>query len=168
MTTFVTVTVVLPGAGTSLELGLGRPTVKVGPDLSDQVGVVESELPPGGGFRIPHWHEDLYEIFYVLAGEIEYLLDRNWHPAPVGSTVFVPEGAVHAFRNATGRPARQLVIGPPGAIDLLAELGEHPRDQWEEVHERHRSHYAHAQLGGGRADFAAGAVEQAAQSDERG
>jgi hypothetical protein len=64
-------------------------------------------------------------------------------------------GTVHAFRNASGRPARQLVIGPPDAIDLITELGEHPRDRWEKVHERHRSHYAHAQHGGRRSGHTA-------------
>jgi uncharacterized cupin superfamily protein len=143
MTTAGTGTLVPPGAGASIELGLGRPTIKVGPSLSTQIGLVESELPPGGGFRIPHWHEDLYEVFYVLEGEIDYLLDREWRRAPAGSTVFIPAGTVHAFRNASDRPARQLVVGPPRAIEMLAELGGHPRDQWEAIHERHRSHYAH-------------------------
>ena len=106
----------------------------------------------------------------MLAGEIEYLLAGHWQCAPAGSTVFIPAGAVHAFRNASGRPARQLVIGPPGAIDLLTDLGEHPRGRWEQVHERHRSHYAHAPHGGGRPDPAAGTVAaagQAGQPDER-
>jgi uncharacterized cupin superfamily protein len=143
MTTAGTGTLVPPGAGASIELGLGRPTIKVGPSLSTEIGLVESELPPGGGFRIPHWHEDLYEVFYVLDGEIDYLLDREWRRAPAGSTVFIPAGTVHAFRNASGRPARQLVAGPPRAIEMLTELGGHPRDQWEAIHERYRSHYAH-------------------------
>ncbi len=62
---------VAPGAGVPIELGLGRPTIKIGPPLTTQIGLVESELPPGGGFSIPHWHEDLYEVFYVLEGEID-------------------------------------------------------------------------------------------------
>jgi hypothetical protein len=49
---------------------------------------------------------------------------------------------VHAFRNASARPARQLVIGPPQAMDMIAELSAHPCGQWEKVHERHRPHYA--------------------------
>ena len=170
MTTHGAGAVVLPGAGASIELGLGRPTVKVGPRLSDEISVMESELPPGGGFQIPHWHEDFYEVFYVLAGEIEYLLDGNWRRAPAGSTVFIPAGAVHAFRNASGRPARQLVIGPPGAVDLITELGQQPRDRWAEVHQRHRSHYAHAPHGRGRADHATrtvAAADEAGQPDER-
>jgi hypothetical protein len=88
---------------------------------------VESELSPGGGFRIPHWHEDLYEVFYVLKGEIDYLLGGDWRVAPVGATVFIPTGAVHAFRNASGRPARHLVAGPPRAVEMLTELSRHPR-----------------------------------------
>ncbi|MBV8955009.1 MAG: cupin domain-containing protein, partial [Solirubrobacterales bacterium] len=114
---------------------------KVGPALSAQIGVVEGEVPPGGGFRIPHWHEDLDEAFYVLEGEIEFLLDGQWRRAVAGSTVFVAAGTVHAFRNASDQPARQLVVGPVEVAELIAELGEHPRERWEEVHERHRSHY---------------------------
>ncbi len=159
-----------PGAGAPIELGLGRPMVKVGPRLSGQIGIVESELPPGGGFAVPHWHDDLYEVFYVLAGEIEYLLDGDWQCAPAGSTVFISAGTVHAFRNTSGRPARQLVIGPPAAIDLLTELAQHPRDRWEQVHERHRSHYAHPPHGAGRSDPAPGtapAAGQGGQPDQR-
>src|SRR5215471_3241379 len=135
-------TVLEPGGGISLNLGLGRPTIKVGTLLSGQIGVVEGELPPGGGFQVPHWHEDLDEVFYVLEGEIEFLLDGQWRRARAGSTVFVPAGTVHAFRNTSDRLARQLVMGPVEVVELIAELAEHPREQWEEVHERHRSHYA--------------------------
>jgi uncharacterized cupin superfamily protein len=131
-----------PGAGDPIDLGLGRPVIKIGPPLSTQIGLIESELPPGGGFSIPHWHEDLWEVFYVLEGEIEYLLGSQWRGATAGTTVFIPAGTVHAFRNASGRPARQLVAGPPQAIEMIIELGGHPREQWESVHERHRSHYA--------------------------
>jgi len=133
-----------PGAGAPVELGLGRPTIKVGPTLSGQIALLESELPPGGGFGVPHWHEDLDEIFYVLEGEIEYLLDGSWHRAAADTTVFIPAGTVHAFRNASGHRARQLAVGPPGAAELITELGQHPREQWEQVHARHRSHYAPA------------------------
>jgi uncharacterized cupin superfamily protein len=158
MTGIRTCMVVPPGAGTPVELGLGRPVIKVGPPLSAQVGLVESELPPGGGFRVPHWHEDLDEVFYVLEGEIEYLLDGEWRRAPAGTTVFIPAGAIHAFRNDSGRPARQLAIGPPGAVDLITELAGQPRERWARVHARHRSHYAHDRPGDRRADRAAAGV----------
>ncbi len=145
MTSVRDCTVLEPGAGVSIDLGLGCPTIKVGASLSSQVGVVEGELPPGGGFQVPHCHEDLDAVFYVLEGEIEFLLDGQWRRAATGSTVFVPAGTVHAFRNASDRSARQLVVGPVEVAELIAELGEHPRERWEEVHERHRSHYANQQ-----------------------
>ena len=135
-------TVLEPAGGRRIDLGLGAPTIKVGAALSRQVGMVEGEVPPGGGFQTPHWHEDLDEVFYVLEGEIEFLLDGRWRRALAGSTVFVAAGTVHAFRNASDRPARQLVVGPVEVAELIAELGDHPRERWEEVHERHRSHYA--------------------------
>lgn len=147
--------IVAPGAGAALELGLGRPTIKIGPPLSTQIGLLESELPPGGGFRVPHWHEDLDEGFYVLDGEIDYLLETQWRRAPAGTTVFIPAGTIHAVRNDSGRPARHLAIGPPGAVELITELAGHPRGQWEQVHARHRSHYAHSRPSGPRADHAA-------------
>lgn len=142
MTSVGSCTVLEAGAGGRIDLSLGCPTVKVGGLLSGQVGVVEGELPSGGGFQVPHWHEDLDEVFYVLEGEIEFLLDGQWRPVAAGGTVFVPAASVHAFRNASDRPARQLVVGQVEIAELIAELGEHPRERWEEIHERHRSHYA--------------------------
>ena len=47
-----------------------------------------------------------------------------------------------AGRDGKLGPARHLAIGPPDAVGLIAELGEHPRDRWAEIHERHRSHFA--------------------------
>lgn len=142
MTSVGSYTVLEPGAGVRIDLGRGRPTVKVAGSLSGQVGVVEGELSPGDGFPVPHWHEDLDEVFYVLEGEIEFLLDGQWRPVGAGGTVFVPAGTVHAFRNASERPARQLVVGPPEVAELISELGDYPRERWEEVHQRYRSHYA--------------------------
>ena len=135
--------VLAPGDGQPVDLGLGCPLIKLGPHQgSTQIGLVESEIPPGGGFRIPHWHDDLDEVFYVLDGELEFLLGESWVSAPAGTTVLVPAGTVHAFRNTTERTARQLVIGSPEVAELIGDLGDHPRQAWEAVHERHRSHYA--------------------------
>ena len=117
MVTARTGTLVPPGAGASIELGLGRPTIKVGPSLNAQIGLVESELPPGGGFSIPHWHEDLYEVFYVLEGEIEFLLADGPVLAGPGTFVAAPPGAVHGFRTSGPGRARMLnVHGPDGGF----------------------------------------------------
>ena len=72
-----------------------------------------------------------------FAATAVFLLDEQWRRAVAGSTVLVSAGVVHAFRNASDRLARQLVVGPVE----IAELGEYPPERWEEVHDRHRSHY---------------------------
>jgi uncharacterized cupin superfamily protein len=133
-----------PGEGEILHLGLSRPTVKVGAATgSTQLGVIDSFLPPGGGFHFPHWHEDLEEAFYVLEGEIDYLTGTTWTTAGPGSTVFVPATVIHAFRNTSGQPARHLAIGAPAEmVDLVRDLGAVTPDQFEAVHEQHRSHFA--------------------------
>jgi oxalate decarboxylase/phosphoglucose isomerase-like protein (cupin superfamily) len=79
-------------------------------------------------------------------------------PRAAGTTVFIPAGAIHAFRNDSGRPARQLAVGPPGAVELITELAGQPGERWAQVHARHRSHYAHYQPGGEHADRAAAGV----------
>lgn len=116
-------TVVLPGEGRHLRAGPTRPTVKVGPHLgSRQIGILESELPPGGGFP-GHVHDEYEEAFYVLDGEIEYLVDGVWTKAVAGATVFAPPGRVHGFRNTADKPARHLAISSPAdAMTMIEEL----------------------------------------------
>ena len=117
-----TAVIVPPGHGRELAAGSTRPTVKVGPhNGSHLIGMLESELPPGSGFP-GHVHDDYEEVFYVLAGEIQYLIDNDWTPASAGSTVFIPPGRVHAFRNAGDEPARHLAIASPAdAMTMIEE-----------------------------------------------
>jgi uncharacterized cupin superfamily protein len=137
--------VITPGEGSTHDFGRARPSIKVGPAAGSRLlGLLESKLQPGGGFAVPHWHDDFEEIFYVLEGEIEYLLGDTWTQTIAGTTVFVPPGTVHAFRNSSTRPARHLVVGAPAEVmDLIAELVAAPPEESEAIHERHRSHFAH-------------------------
>ncbi len=132
--------VIPPGDGDAITFPFGQPRIKVGRgDGHDQIGLLESELPPGGGFQLPHRHDDLDETFYVLEGTIDYLLDDTWIAAEAGTTVFVPAGVVHAFRNNTDRTARQLVLGSVEAIELVKELSRNPRERWGQVFADYRT-----------------------------
>ena len=133
-----------PGEGEILYLGVSRPTLKVSAATgSTWLGVIDSWLPPGGGFIFPHWHEDLEEAFYVLDGQIDYLTGSTWVTAGPGTTIFIPATVIHAFRNTSGQPARHLAIGAPAEMaDLVRDLGTAGPSQFEAVHEQHRSHFA--------------------------
>ena len=46
----------------------------------------------------PHVHQDVDEVFYVLDGEVEFLIGDKRRAARKGALVFVPRGTVHGFR----------------------------------------------------------------------
>jgi mannose-6-phosphate isomerase-like protein (cupin superfamily) len=57
----------------------------------------------------PHLHRRATELYYVLAGEGEVVLDGVAHPVRPGTMVHIPPGVAHAAR---GR-MRVLVVGIP-------------------------------------------------------
>jgi quercetin dioxygenase-like cupin family protein len=132
--------IVAPGDGRHLTAGSTRPTVKVGPHLGSRLlGLLESELPPGAGFP-GHVHEEYEEIFYVLEGEIEYLIGDEWASADKGSTVFVPAGTVHGFRNPGQDTCRHLAIASPAdAMTMIEELTIAGPDDLASVMARYRT-----------------------------
>lgn len=73
---------------------------------------------PGGG-PPPHWHENEEEIFHVLEGEAEFFKDGEWVAVPTGTTVYLPRGSVHTYRNAGKTPLKQLVQAIPAGFDTF-------------------------------------------------
>lgn len=142
--------IVPPGEGRTVAGRRSTPTVKVGPHSGSRlIGLLESEVPPGGGFP-GHVHDEYEEVFYVLSGDIEYLLGDGWITAQPGSTVFVPPGRVHAFRNTTDRPARHLAIASPAdAMTMIEELMRAEPDEIAGIFARYRSRSAESPPEGG-------------------
>lgn len=132
-----------PGSGREFRVGPTKLLVKAGPEVGHRlVGVFESLMPPGGGFPFAHVHDEYEEVFYVLEGEVEYRLDDTWTVATAGTTVCVPPGVVHAFRNVSQAHARHLVVhAPPAAVQMVEELGQAARDQWDVILARHHSRF---------------------------
>lgn len=117
--------VVGPGEGRRVPLGPNRLVVKVGPEHGGRLlAVFESVLPPGAGAFV-HAHRAYEEAFYVLEGEIEYRLGEERIAAGAGTSVFVPAGAVHGFKNLGHRDARHLVtVAPAIALEMIEALGQ--------------------------------------------
>jgi quercetin dioxygenase-like cupin family protein len=65
---------------------------------------MEAVVPPGGG-PPPHIHRNEDETFYVLEGEVEFLLGDRIVTGGAGDFVNVPRGTVHRFPTPA-RPAR--------------------------------------------------------------
>lgn len=61
----------------------------------------------------PHFHKRSTELYYVLEGEGQVVLDGVEHQVKKGSMVHIPPGVVHS---AVGR-MRVLVVGIPDIAD---------------------------------------------------
>ena len=68
----------------------------------------------------PHVHADEDDAFYILAGELTFLLAGGEElAAPPGTFVLVPPGVEHGFRNDGDAPARILNIHAPAGFDQI-------------------------------------------------
>jgi len=81
---------------------------------------MEAIVPPGGG-PPPHIHRNEDEAFYVLEGEVEFLLGDRIVTGGAGDFVNVPRGTVHRFHNAGSAQARLILTFTPAGIEKFFE-----------------------------------------------
>lgn len=104
--------VIGPKAGEVVDV-LGAPIVIKSGGRPDQMFFADHPLPPGYGVPL-HVHEAEDELFYVLDGEITLDSAEGATTAGPGAFIHLPHGVAHGYRNASGRPARMLVVTTPG------------------------------------------------------
>ena len=85
---------------------------------SPRVNVSVITMAPNADGPESHVHEDEDDSFYILDGELTFLLDEGEVPAPSGTFVLVPPGVKHTFRNALDRETLVLNIHTPAGFDL--------------------------------------------------
>jgi quercetin dioxygenase-like cupin family protein len=94
-----------------------------GEDTNGKYAVMEAFVPPGGG-PPPHVHGREEEGFYILEGEITFLIGEDRVVAATGTFANIPIGTLHAFKNETDRPARMLIsVAPAGLEKMFLEVG---------------------------------------------
>lgn len=79
----------------------------------DKFCFVECLVPVGAGAP-PNHHAGETELFYVIDGQVGFMIDGKETVAGPGDHVAIPDGAVHAFQAVGDRPARLLIINAPG------------------------------------------------------
>ena len=84
--------VLAPGDGRDISLGPGGTvTLKAGAaDSGGTLSAYEAVLLPATAGPPLHLHRGWDEAFYVLDGEMTFLIDGQTHTAPAWSFVFVP------------------------------------------------------------------------------
>ena len=94
-----------------------------GDDTNGKYALWEAIVPPGGG-PPPHVHSREEEGFYVLEGEIAFMIGETRLVARAGMFANMPVGTPHSFRNESKRPARMLIsVSPAGLEEMFFEFG---------------------------------------------
>ena len=74
------------------------------------------EIQPGRVLEA-HVHHEEDDAFYILEGEMTFLVGGDPVPAPPGTFVLVPPGVEHGFRNDGDVPVRMLNLHAPAGFD---------------------------------------------------
>lgn len=112
--------------GRVITLGPIRMIVKEdGTHTRNTLGIAEFEVAPNVPTPPPHIHHAHEEGFYVLEGELEFMIGSESLRAGKGTFVMVPLGVPHTFSNPGNEPARFLnTFTPPQYIHYFEELSE--------------------------------------------
>jgi quercetin dioxygenase-like cupin family protein len=110
----------------------------------DVLMLSEYRLEPGTDPGDPHYHANHTDAFYVIEGELEFVIDGEPVRAPAGTLVVARRGEVHAFPVAVGGPARFLNIHTPGGCErymrTLTQMrarGEQPDAELQRAHDQY-------------------------------
>lgn len=97
---------------------LGALTLVKGPrdQHVGEFGVMEQTSP--AGLECPyHVHELEDQAFYVIQGEISFVVDGKWRRLGPGGYIFLPRNLPHGFRVEGSTPARYLIVCSPAGFE---------------------------------------------------
>jgi len=102
-------------------------------DTNGAYAIVESVAVPGCSPPM-HLHRNEEEHFVVLAGTYRILIQDKVLDAPVGTSVTVPRGCRHSWRNISNETSRLLVILTPGGFEkCIQTIRDSPADKVLEI-----------------------------------
>ena len=97
-------------------------------DTGGTYSVIEAKVFPDGG-PVSHRQTREHEGFYVLEGEIMFIVEGKEIVAKAGTFVNVPPHVTHSFKNKTNVLAKMLIILAPGGMEnMLIEVGDEISD----------------------------------------
>ena len=86
--------------------------------------LVEIETPAQTPGPPPHVHQKYTEFFLVTEGEVEFMLNGEKRVLKAGSSVDIPPGSTHTYRNATDQPCKMVNIhSPKGFLEFFRTIG---------------------------------------------
>lgn len=80
---------------------------------SGDYNLVIGETPAGAQGPPPHSHARYEEVFLIIAGEAEFIIDGRKRTYRAGECADLPKGAVHTFNNVSDKACRWVNIHSP-------------------------------------------------------
>ena len=124
--------VLAAGQGQAIRIRNGNVVFKVvGAETNGQVGIFEQTMQKGDPGPVAHFHKETTEMFYLLEGSLDFVLNGSRQVVEAGGFVRVPPNTVHQFSQRGEIPARFLIMFSPGKVrekyfeGLAAIAGEH-------------------------------------------
>lgn len=117
---------VFPDGGRSVWLmGMLCTFKAISADTGGAYSVYVATIPPGAGAP-PHIHHRETEAFYMLEGELDFIVGERAIRASSGDFLHVDKGVIHGYTNPGPAIARYVGIVTPGGLheQLFAALGE--------------------------------------------
>ena len=101
----------------------GRITVKAsGAETGEAFSQIETDDPRGTGTPV-HVHHNEDETFYVLEGEVIFVVGDERIDAAAGDFLFAPRHIPHAYVVSSERARMLVTASPPGIEQLFVSLG---------------------------------------------
>ena len=95
-------------------------------DTNGSWSLFEEEVPLGMG-PPPHRH-DWDEAYYILDGEIDFVIEGDTVTSKRGDFNYLPRGTIHGFKGSSDSPARVLIFAAPAhGSEFFHELSEQVR-----------------------------------------
>lgn len=93
--------------------------------------LMEVTVPKDAGPPLHHHPWD--EAYYVIEGDVRFVLGSDVHLVHAGDFLYAPGGAPHAFHGVSEKPARVLIFDAPATAgqffkDVNREVRSYPAD----------------------------------------
>jgi mannose-6-phosphate isomerase-like protein (cupin superfamily) len=98
---------------------------KISPvEVSGNYDMVIGETAPKIPGPPPHFHSEMNELFMVLEGEMEFVIDGQPRTVRAGESVDLPSNLLHTFKNAGEVPCKWINIhSPKGFLSFFKDMG---------------------------------------------
>jgi len=98
-------------------------------DVSGNYDMVIGETPPNVPGPPPHFHGGYNELFMVLEGEMDFLVNGEVKKLKQGDSIDFPPNVVHTFSNAGKSKCKWINIhSPKGFLSFFKEMGVSDQD----------------------------------------